>query len=173
MKIKKIAYFVVLGVIILIASCVNGKVLNEEKIVWKYGVAVIDGQPRYIDYEKLDQTEMFYDKNYIKYIKTNTIEAIRIVWVSKERFFTYNTTKSDTGGYLTNTEKIYYYKIENDNLYVSLDKNEWDKLIITIVDENPKQVKNEPKNFNPPVFIIIHLKCKWFEGQYELVGTTG
>lgn len=157
----------------LIASSVKSEKQKDEKIVWKYGVAVINGEPRYIDYDKLDQTEMFYDKNYLKFSNSNRIEAIRIVWVSKERFFTYNTIKADIEGYLPETKKIYFYKIENNNLYVSIDKNEWDKLIITIVDENPSKPKNEPKNFNPPVFMIIHLKCKWFEGQYELVGTTG
>ena len=54
----------------LILFTVNCKA-KTDKIVWKYGVATINGHAKYIDVKKLDQSRMTIAKSHIKKLKSD------------------------------------------------------------------------------------------------------
>jgi len=112
---------------------------------------------------------MVISKNYIeKYSKNNKkiINAGRLSWAKKNYLSVYNTKVDDPYGRIVDSKIIYEYKIINNKMYITKDKKDWDILKIKIV---------EGENFDNgvPVYMVIHLKCKWFEGEYEIIGTTG
>ena len=54
-------------------------------------------------------------------------------------------------------------------MYLADEKKEWSELEIKIIDEYSIQDSID----STPIYMIIYLKCKWFEGEYEIIGTIG
>lgn len=153
----------------------KGQVYVEGEITWKYGIAFIEGKARYIDPKRLDQSAMPVAISMIdKHRKENKqiIKAGRLIWdiSDGEQVMVYNTTVNDPYFQDFNSEKIYHLKIKNYKTYLSEDKRTWEELKVEVVDDKPKYNKDR---YDPPVYMIIRLKCKYFEGEYEIIGTTG
>jgi hypothetical protein len=136
----------------------------KEKIIWKNGIAIINGIPKYILPNKMLRSRMFLSKRFIKRINSFTIKAALID-------FSYNSNMKD---YLlireSNRDDPYcptdpndktaiklYYKITDNNMFVSKNGKEWDRLFLKIIDSNPK---------DPNIIMVIYLKCKYFSGEY-------
>jgi hypothetical protein len=151
---------------------------QDIKIKYKYGVAFINGKAAYIDINKLIETavaEMTVSKNWIKKHKMNKekiIKAGRLFWGGYNNLnvlSTYDVTINDPYDYLVETKIKYQYNVKDNAMYLSEDGKEWDKLEISIINEKPDQEDLGP--YTVPIFMIIHLKCKWFEGEYEIIGS--
>ena len=164
---------IILILLCAVTSCTSTNEVNNS-IVWKNGVAVINGEASYINMNKLDQRTMVISEEFIKKIKDKKLRIIlagKIFW-EEGIIVTYDTETDDPYTQIIETEKEYHYKIKNNKMYVSKNQKDWDLLKIKIINENPPQdTSNSP--YSVPVFMIIHLKCKWFEGEYELIGTQG
>lgn len=170
-------------VIIFLFACQSGKsdiiskgeIYTEGKITWKYGIAFIDGKAKYIDPQKLDQSEMTASISMIeKYKKDNKeeITAGKLIWsiTSGNQVLVFNTTVENPYYEILSSEKIYYIKIQNNKTYISENKQKWEELVVEVIRDKPKYSND---NEEPPVYMIIHLKCIYFEGAYEIIGTTG
>ena len=164
---------IILILISAVPSCNSTNELNNN-IVWKNAVAVINGEESYIDVNKLDQSTMVISKDFIaKGRKQNLkiFKAGKLVWEDK-LVDAYDTKINDPYSRIFHSRIVYHHKIKNNKMYVSRDQKDWDLLKIKIINENPPQdTSNSP--YSVPVYMIIQLKCKWFEGEYELIGTQG
>ena len=99
-------------------------------------------------------------------IAVSDIKRGEIYWVENE-LQVYNVKTKDTGWRFFESEVIYKYKIIDNKMYLSKDNKNWDELKIKIIDDNPKQRDGEHVT---PILMIIHLKCKWFDGYYKMLG---
>jgi hypothetical protein len=166
----KICKYIIPFLLCFIVS-INSEAKKIENVTWKHGIAIINGEAKYIDPSRLDQTRMIIAKSYIeKYKKANVkiIKAGVLGW-GKKYLFTYDTDINKPYFEKLETETRYNIKIKQDVMYLSKDDKEWSKLEIKIVDEKPKQRKGK---FVAPIYMIIYLKCKWFEGEYEIIGAS-
>lgn len=157
---------------LLFLSLTISIVFSQKAIEWKFGIATIDKKPLYIDPKKLDQSFMVISEKYIKKYqdeKKEKIPAGKLIW-KDNGIMTLDTLIDEPYSQISKTRTIYQYKIQNNQMFLSKDGIEWDQLFIEIVDDKPKFSKTR---IDPPVYMIIYLKCKWFEGEYELIGTTG
>jgi len=165
--------FIIFIILCSVYSCTSINEVNNN-IIWKNAVAVINGEASYIDVTKLDQSTMVISEAFIaKGRKQNLkiFKAGKLVW-EDTLVDAYDTKINDPYGRIFHSRIVYHYKIKNNKMYVSKDQKDWDLLKIKIINENPPQdTSNSP--YSVPVFMIIHLKCKWFEGEYELIGTQG
>ncbi|MBN1364917.1 MAG: hypothetical protein JW976_08955 [Syntrophaceae bacterium] len=172
---KKIFIIFILIIITFILSCkkdseeTSKTILKEtvecenDNITWLNGVALIEGKPRFL--EPIGTLHLSY--KYIEKCKTEILKNSVIMMTSDtKKLFLYDSKKNDPYSWLTKTKKVLYYKVENCNFYISDDRENWDQLEIKIVDENPPIGTDE----DHPAVMIIHLKCKWFEGDYEIIG---
>jgi hypothetical protein len=109
-----------------------------------------------------------------QYKKENKKEIIagKLIWdiTSGTQVLVFNTTVEKPYYGILSSEKMYYVKIQNNKTYISENKQKWDELLIEVIQDKP-QYSND--NEEPPVYMIIHLKCIYFEGEYEIIGTTG
>jgi len=156
-------------------SMTNGTEVNETlsiedpTIELRYGVAFKDGKALYLDPDKLDQSTMMIPKYAaLKYQELNytKIPAGILAW-GWGVVYVYDTEIDSPRSEIWESERRYIYTIENNTLYLSTDEKNWEKVEITVVDENPPQ---EYGPFTCPVYMIVHLKCKWFENDYEIIG---
>ncbi len=167
-------YLVIITLSLFIsANCqLNSK---ANKITYKYGIAVINGKAAYIDIERVRERMpgiMVASEKHIGMYKGKIVTAGKIIWHGEDSSLSVYDTKADDPYWpIYDSEFNYYYKISNDVMYISKDKKEWNKLEITIIDENPKQTNFGV--YSVPIYLIIQLKCKWFEGEYEMIGTQG
>jgi hypothetical protein len=143
----------------------------DPSIEFKYGVAMKDGKALYIDPDKLDQTDMIvpeYVANLYKKKKMISIPSGKLSWYIRQgKLFVYDTEVEYPRSEIFESEVSYIYMIENNTLYLSKDEKTWEKVEVTIVDDNPPQQKGP---FTSKVYLIVHIKCKWFENDYEIFG---
>ena len=138
----------------------------------KWGVVFVNGKAAYVDPTQLDMSEIMVpdyviEKN--KKIKIKNTRYGRITW--GESFLQIVDIQTycppiDIEGSL----KEYKYKVEHNVMFLSEDGKTWEVLEISIVDDKEKQIGDKHKY---PRHMIIHLKCKWFENDYALIGTMG
>jgi len=143
----------------------------EDTIIRKEGIAIINGEARFIDVSKLDQTMMTVDRRTIDYYrgkKKKIIKAGKLIW-GEQKLTTYDTSIDDPYAMLINRKNKYFLKIKDNWMYISENNKKWEKLEIKIIDENPPQMEGK---YVTPIYMIIYLKCKWFEGYYELIGAS-
>lgn len=150
-------------------------VAHGDNLIWNYGVAIINGKAKYIDPKKLDQSEMVSAKSLIdKYRndKKEIIKAGKLLWDidNGERVFVYNTKVNEPYIEDFESKKEYYIKIENNTTLISPDKQKWEEISIEILQDKPQHSDDVNE---PTIYMIIRLKCKFFEGDYEIIGTTG
>ncbi|MDY6933160.1 MAG: hypothetical protein SVZ03_02930 [Spirochaetota bacterium] len=163
---------IVLSLFITYMIYIDCQILSSvEKIIWKHGIAIINDKAKYIDAIRLDQRTMVLTKDYInkgnKTFTKNILKFGQLCWRSSNKLIVYDTEKDNPFDSITGDK--YSYKIKNNTMYITKNNKEWDKLEIKIINEKPQQV---PK-WGVPIYMTIHLKCKWFEGEYAIIGTTG
>lgn len=159
--------------ILVLANCqVKGK---SNRITYKYGVAIINGKAAFINVEKLREKMpgiMVASKNHIRKYKGRIVKNGKIIWNKEDSSLkVYDTEADDPYWRIIESEKKYFYKVNNNSMFISNNRKEWDKLEITIIDENPKQPNLGV--YSVHIYMIIQLKCKWFEGEYEMIGSQG
>lgn len=156
---------------IFVVSCFTKN--TDAGIIWKHGIATKDGRALYIDVNKMDQSVIIVAKSSIEaYKKRNekVIRAGKISWIYDDFIAVYDTEFDSPSHGILESKIKYQYKIENNAMYIRKGAENWDRLEIRIVDENPPQKKGK---FANPIYLIIHLKCKWFENEYEVFGASG
>ena len=109
-----------------------------------------------------------------KYKKDNKkiIPAGKLIWgiTSGNQVLVYDTKVEKPYNQILKTEKLYYLKIQNIKTYLSKNSQQWYEISIEVINDKPQYNKSYDE---PPVYMIIHLKSKYFEGEYEIIGTTG
>jgi len=138
----------------------------------KWGVVFIDGKAAYIDPTQLDMSEMGVSKNIIKknrIAKKQSIINGRIIW-AQDRIIVEDSRTDCPAMSASDARKEYKYKVDHNVMFLSEDGKTWEVLQISIVDDKEKQIGSK---FKYPQHMIIHLKCKWFENDYALIGTIG
>jgi len=176
-------FIVVIFLSITVSVCTKDKndkskiseVVHGDNIIWNYGIAIINGKAKYIDPKKLDSSVMIAGKSMInkfKNEKRDIIKAGKLLWDidNGERLFVYNTTVKEPYIQDFESKKEFFIKIENGKTLISSDRQKWDEISIEILEDKPQY--SDDKN-EPVIYMIIRLKCKFFEGDYELIGTTG
>ncbi|GEM_PF-3367026 len=66
------------------------------------------------------------------------------------------------------TERKYFYRIEDNKMYISKDNKIWKKVKVGIVSINDEKI---PEDKEGPVFMTISLESEYFKGEYDLIGT--
>lgn len=143
--------------------------VEDPSIEFRYGVAFKDGKALYLDPEKMDQRILVitrYMAEKYRKRKYSIVPAGKLIW-GWGVVDVYDTEIDSPRSEIWESERRYIYTIENNTLYLSTDEKNWEKVEITVVDENPPQ---EYGPFTCPVYMIVHLKCKWFENDYEIIG---
>ncbi len=138
----------------------------------KWGVVFVDGKPAYIDTTQLDMSEMVVSDNTIKMNKNSKKQSIKngkIVW-AQDRIIVADSNLDSPTISVSGTRKEYRYKVEHNVMFLSEDGKNWEVLQISVVDDKERQIGDKHKY---PQHMIIHLKCKWFENDYALIGTIG
>ncbi|HOF32963.1 MAG TPA: hypothetical protein PK624_03955 [Spirochaetota bacterium] len=163
MKLKTILILFAFIIIFCIASA------KEET---KWGVVFIDGKAAYIDPTQLDMSEMGVSNNIItknKIANNKSIKNGKIIWAQDRIIVSDSNIDSPTIS-ISGTRIEYKYKVDHNVMFLSEDGKTWEVLQISIVDDKEKQIGGK---FKYPQHMIIHLKCKWFENDYALIGTIG
>jgi hypothetical protein len=145
--------------------------LNAEDILVKYGVVYYNSKPVYIQPKDLVVPRLIPSKKRIlEHIDKHT-SIIRhgvINWYP-DRLEVYDANVKYPGIQIWESETDYHYQVKDNKMYLSKDGKTWERLYIDVVKEIPP----EKQEREAPLFMIIHLKCKWFEGEYEVFGTSG
>ncbi len=159
---------IILALLSLMLSFCSASAKEETK----WGVVFINGKAAYVDPSQLDMSEIMVP-NYIieknKKMEIKNTKYGRITW--GESFLQIVDIQTycppiDIEGSL----KEYKYKVEHNVMFLSEDGKTWEVLQISVVDDKEKQIGDKHKY---PQHMIIHLKCKWFENDYALIGTMG
>ncbi len=138
----------------------------------KWGVVFIDGKPAYVDPTQLDMSALSIPDYVVNNYKSKNIKIIpkgKINWFS-DNIYTMDIQVMPSYNWLFETRKTYKYKVEHNVMFLSEDGKTWEVLQISVVDDKEKQIGDKHKY---PQHMIIHLKCKWFENDYVLIGTMG
>lgn len=138
----------------------------------KWGVVFIDGKAAYIDPTQLDMSSLTVPKHTIDKFKMKGVQVIiggEINWFDG-MLRTIDIQVLPNFSWLTKTVKEFKYKVDHNVMFLSEDGKTWEVLQISIVDDKEKQIGGK---FKYPQHMIIHLKCKWFENDYALIGTIG
>lgn len=138
----------------------------------KWGVVFIDGKAAYVDPTQLDMSSLTVPKHTIDKFKMKGVQVIiggEINWFDG-MLRTIDIQVLPNFSWLDKTVKEYKYKVDNNVMFLSEDGKTWEVLQISIVDDKEKQIGSK---FKYPQHMIIHLKCKWFENDYALIGTIG
>ena len=138
----------------------------------KWGVVFINGKAAYVDPTQLDMSALSIPDYVVDNYKSKNIKIIpkgKIDWFS-DNFYTMDIQVIPSYNWLFGTRKTYKYKIEHNVMFLSEDGKTWEVLQISVVDDKEKKIGDKHKY---PQHMIIHLKCKWFENDYELIGTMG
>ena len=138
------------------------------RITWKYGVAVQDGNALYIEPTRLESIYLFLSKESIRSCKNEIIEAGLLLW--GENLWIYDFEKDRPYRQLWDTERTLFYKIENNRSMLSEDGNDWDVLQVEIVDDRERPPSGPERIV---VYMIVHLECRWFNGDYEISSPPG
>ncbi len=141
----------------------------DPSIEFKYGVAMQDGKALYIDPDKLDQSVMMVPGYIASEYKKKGLKKISsgyLIW-GWGTLLVYDAEIDSPRTRIWDSKTTYIYMIENNTLYLSKDEKTWEKVEVTIVDDNPPQQKGP---FTSKVYLIVHIKCKWFENDYEIFG---
>lgn len=127
--------------------------INKD-ITWKHGIAIIKGRPMYVDRKKSDQATMVVTKKYISKHQRDQkkiIKAARLSWdLRTNSLETSDSYTKDPYWPISKSYSEYKYKIQNNKMYLTKDNKKWSVLEVKIINDNP------------PVYLIIYLKCKWF-----------
>lgn len=122
-----------------------------------------------LDYKDSSSMQMVLTDEAIKKISTDIIKGGRIFW-DEEGLLVYDIKNKPPYYFQVNdSEKQLKYKIENKTLYISEYGKNWEKVKVKIINANPPKLKKDEE----PVVLIIYLECKWFKGEYELLGIPG
>lgn len=148
-----------------------GQVYEENGILWKYGIAFIDGEPKYIDPTRLDRNDMKVTENIIKKNRKKGEEILKygyLEWdiVNGEFIEVYDLKLYEQNYRNSFFSTKYFITIDNNSTYLSEDGKIWKKLYIEVVKDNPVYVKGSKDN--PDSYIEVRLKCKFFEGDYKI-----
>jgi transcription antitermination factor NusG len=167
---KKINLFLILllALIFQFGSC---KQPDDERVEikeeWRNGVVFVNNEPGYFDFSRFGNgffaTENWIEKFDGKLIKAGVISVAAEPYTEKYYLVTY-TIKDDPYEPIYEIPGVkYFYKVENYKAYVSIDDKEWDQLVISNVDLS-KRKRGEYAD----IYASFFLKCKWFEGEYNL-----
>lgn len=131
--------------------------------VWRDGLAIIDGVPRYLDANKMYYPRLIKSRRAIINSQVPIITSGILQMCIDEggnELWVYSIDKSK-GFYwqVIESKVIYYYKVKNNVMLISKDKKSWHEIKISIVDEKPK---------HKDTIMIIYLKCKFFSGEYDI-----
>ncbi|MBP9021877.1 MAG: hypothetical protein KBH06_01625 [Spirochaetes bacterium] len=138
----------------------------------KWGVVFVNGKAAYIDPSQLDMSEIrvpdyIAKRNIIE--KKESIKNGTIIW-DDNRIIVLDSRTDCRAMTILGTEREFKYKVEFNVMFLSEDGKKWEVLQISVVDDKEKLIGDKYKY---PRHMIIHLKCKWFENDYQLIGTIG
>ena len=136
---------------------------KKSSITWKHGVAVQDRKALYIDPIRLESRYLFISEESIINCKNEIIKAGLLLW--GENLWIYDFRKDRPYRQLWDTERTLFYKIENNRSMLSEDGNDWDVLQVEIVDDRERPPSGPERIV---VYMIVHLECRWFNGDYEI-----
>ena len=101
--------------------------------------------------------------------KNESIKNGTIIW-DDNRIIVLDSRTDCRAMTILGTEREFKYKVEFNVMFLSEDGKKWEVLQISVVDDKEKLIGDKYKY---PRHMIIHLKCKWFENDYQLIGTIG
>lgn len=159
---------------ILIVNCNgnNDSTLKGDSIEFKHGVAIQKGKALYIDPSKMGGVgKIAFSEAYIDKISEPILKGSHIYFIGDEQIYLLDSRKANPYFELFETKRQYFYKIEGHALYVSQDKKTWDKVTVRIV--NMDHEESRLKDADAPIYMTIYIECKYFNGEYDLIGTTG
>lgn len=154
----------------LVASVFNTGVMlyskdlkkKQNKVIMETGLVLIDGVPKYFDPNEMNSSMTFVlSKKAIKKSKGSIIKSAVIDFsvINDNEFIISIANVDKNDSYIEVDRSNLFYKIENNNMYVSKDKIDWDRLYLKLIDDKPK---------DPDYWIVVYFKCKYFEGEYVM-----
>lgn len=159
---------IILALLYMMLSFGSG--FAKEELKW--GVVFINGKAAYVDPTQLDMSALSIPDYVVDNYKSKNIKIIpkgKINWFS-DNIYTMDIQVIPSYNWIFETRKTYKYKVEHNVMFLSEDGKTWEVLQMSVVDDKEKLIGDKLKY---PRHMIIHLKCKWFENDYELIGTMG
>jgi hypothetical protein len=142
---------------------------QEKNIEFIYGVAIQEGKALYIDPDKMEGVALVaISERVIKNSKTDILKNSKLLFIEGNVIYVYDSTRKDPYFEILKTERKYYYKIEDNKMFISKDKKIWKEVKIGIVSITDEKISKDKEG---PVFMTINLESEYFKGEYELIGT--
>ena len=150
----------------------NVSKFDNSGLIWKYGVACKNGEAIYLDPTKLDRATLYLSPEYIKKLKIKNAKIakaseISFEWQNGNYLYVYDSILFPEQDIDYDSKKKYSYKIENEYLFIYENGKKWDQVKIRIVKDFSPNFK---KYGDEKVYMVIYFGCKWFEGEYEIIG---
>jgi hypothetical protein len=165
---------IIIGPIVFRSECFaqtpkTVKQSKKQKIHLVSGLAFRAGKALYFDFGKsdFDYSEIYKSLHSSNNSKTDVLKDYAISFFPGE-LYVYDRDKDDTHlcGYNPHTQKIYFYKIENEKGYVGNKSGEWSPLNIKFI-KNITDESDPNEEYSP--CMLVHLECKWFSGDYIMM----
>ncbi len=153
-----------------LCHCKENKVSKDVSV--KNGIAFRGNVPLCIIPEKLPYPDLYFSKNSMTFLKGNIVPYAVISFVENGCLLkTYDGEKQAPYSRLLETEKVFKYKVCNDELFLAKNDKDWDPVKILKVTEVEKDVKNEENAYY--TCMKVELKSKWLNGEYEILCAWG
>ena len=151
---KKCVIFIL--IFLTVSTCVQKK---SNDIEWNAGIAFRNGKAIYFDPHKLYTIEFYISPSYLtnqrKYYPI--FPGGTLFWLESNLSY-YSVPVTNNPNRIIKSEKVLYYKVSNEAIYLKDDTTDWEKMEFRLIKEEPK----------PGVEFLIYLKSRWFEGEYYI-----
>jgi len=169
----KVYILFLLSILLCISNCnqaASESQITDNGIEFKHGVAIQNGKALYIDHKKMEGiAAIVISEDSIKRSTSEILEASHISFIGKNKIYVTDSKRDDPYFELVDTERVFLYKIMNNRMYISEDGKSWSKLNVRII----RIYNGKFGKYEEPTYMTIYLECKYFKGEYDLIGTPG
>ncbi|HBR33333.1 MAG TPA: hypothetical protein DD734_01790 [Firmicutes bacterium] len=167
---KKQNYYIITSLIIVVLAIFVGSKsafimddVTEEEIQYKFGVGIVNGEPRFMDPTYFEVPQVYMSRDYLNNIDGDIIQAGILTFFGDSRLFVDDVEKSWPN--ISLAERELKYKVENQTLYVSSNGTRWEPVKFKVINDQPHKDKYDS---SVTIYWVVYLECRWFKGEYEI-----
>lgn len=134
---------------------------EQNTIEFIHGVAVQNEKALYIDFDKMEGVAVIaLSKESIKASESENLTNSIIIPIEGNVLYVYDSKRVEPYFELLETERKYIYQIVDNQLLISKDRQNWELATVKLIAMKEGSA-----------FMTIHIGCKFFNGEYDLIGT--
>jgi len=167
---KKSYYYIITSLIIAVLVIFGGSKrvfvmddVTEEEIQYKFGVGIVNGEPKFMDPTYFEVPEVYMSRDYLNNIDGDIIQAGILRFFGNSRLVVADVEKSWPN--IPILKRELKYKVENQTLYVSNNGTRWKPVKFKVINDQPHKDKYDS---SVTIYWVVYLECRWFKGEYEI-----